>query len=325
MHRRTLLAAATALIAAASGSAFAQADAYPSKPIRIVVGYAPGGSTDIVARLLADKLGQELKQPVIVENRAGAGGNIGGEAVARAAPDGYTLLMAAAAQVVINPFIYPKMPFNPLKDLAPVTLVQNEHNLMVVTPAIPATNLKEFIAYAKANPDKVSFASPGNGSPAHLAGEMMNQAAGLKMLHVPYKGTGAAVTDLLAGNVTMSIDNMPPFVPHVKAGKLRALAVAGDKRASAMPELPTIAEAGLPGYSVQAWKGLMAPAGTPAPVIDKLQAAVVKILASPDLQKRMVDMGAEPVGNSPEQFAAFIQKEGKKWGAVVKSTGTVLE
>ncbi|WP_218510416.1 tripartite tricarboxylate transporter substrate binding protein [Variovorax sp. dw_308] len=325
MQRRSLIAAAIgATFLASSGLALAQ-DAYPSKPIKIIVGFAPGGSADMAARLMAEKLGAELKQPIIVDNRAGAAGNIGAEAVARAAPDGYTLLLAAAAQIVINPALYRKMTFDPVKDLAPISLVQNEHNLMVVTPTIGVKNLAEFIAYAKANPDKVTFASPGNGSPAHLAGELMNQMAGLKMVHVPYKGTAPAITDLLGGNVTMAIDNMPPYLPQVKAGKLRALAVASERRATAAPDIPTVSEAGLPGYVVTAWKGLMAPAGTPRPIIDKLHAAVAKVLAMPDVQKRMIDMGAEPAGNTPEQFAQFIQAETKKWGALVKSTGTVLE
>jgi tripartite-type tricarboxylate transporter receptor subunit TctC len=322
MHRRTFLS--TAALAAAPGLGLAQGG-YPSRPIRLVVGFAPGGSADMAARLVAVGLSAELGQPVIVDNRTGAGGNIGSEAVVRAAPDGYTLLMAAAAQIVINPALYPKMGFNPLKDLAPVSLVQNEHNLMVVHPSVPARNLKEFIAYAKANPDKVTFASPGNGSPAHLAGELMNQMAGLKMVHVPYRGTGPALSDLLAGNVTLAIDNMPPYLPQVKSGKLRALGVASPERAKAAPDIPTIAEAGLPGYAVSAWKGLMAPAGTPRPVIDRLHAAVVKILAAPDVQKRMTEMGAEPVGDTPAQFGAFLQAESRKWSALVKSTGTVLE
>ncbi|MEJ8846595.1 tripartite tricarboxylate transporter substrate binding protein [Variovorax rhizosphaerae] len=324
MHRRTLIAAFATTLLASSGLALAQ-DPYPSKPIRIIVGFAPGGSADIVARLMADKLGTELKQPIIVENRAGAGGNIGAEAVARAPADGYTLLMASTAQIVINPALYRKMPFDPIKDLAPVSLIQNEHNLMVVTPGIGVKTLPEFITYAKANPDKVTFASPGNGSPAHLAGELMNQMAGLKMVHVPYKGTAPAITDLLAGNVTVAIDNMPAYMPHVKAGKLNGLALASERRATAAPDTPTVSEAGLPGYVVTAWKGLMAPAGTPRPVIDKLHAAVVKVLAMPDVQKRMIDLGAEPAGTTPEQFAQFIQAETKKWGALVKSTGAVLE
>ncbi|MEJ8854455.1 tripartite tricarboxylate transporter substrate binding protein [Variovorax robiniae] len=324
MHRRTLIAAVATTLLASSGLAFAQ-DAYPSKPIKIIVGFAPGGSADISARLMAEKLGTELKQPIIVENRAGAGGNIGAEAVARAPADGYTLLMASTAQIVINPALYPKMSFNPVKDLAPVSLVQNEANLMVATPGIGVKNLAEFITYAKTHPDKVTFASPGNGSPAHLAGELMNQMAGLKMVHVPYKGTAPAITDLLAGNVTVAIDNMPAYMPHVKAGKLNALAVASERRTAAAPDIPTVSEAGLPGYVVTAWKGLMAPAGTPRPVIDKLHAAVVKVLAMPDVQKRMIDLGAEPAGTTPEQFGQFIQAETRKWSALVKSTGAVLE
>lgn len=323
MHRRTLLAAAGGA-ALAPTLALAQS-AYPDKPIRIVVGYAPGGSADMAARLLADKLGAELKQPVIVDNRPGAGGNIGSEAVVRATADGYTLLLAAAAQIAINPALYKNMRFNPVKDLAPISQVQNEHNLMVIHPSVPARNLQEFIAYAKANPTKVTFASPGNGSPAHLAGELMNQMASLKMLHVPFRGTGPAMTDLLAGNVTMAIDNMPPYLPQVKAGKLRALAVASLERAKALPDIPTIAESGLPGYVVPAWKGLMAPAGTPPAIIERLHAAVAKVLASPEVVQRMADMGAEPAGNTPAQFGTFIQEESRKWSALVKSTGTVIE
>lgn len=298
---------------------------YPNKPIKIIVGFAPGGSGDIAARLAAEKLGQELKQPIIVENRPGAGGNIGAEVVAHSAPDGYTLLMASTSQIVINPSLYKKMSFSPTKDLVPITLMQNEHNLMVVTPSVPAKTLKEFIAYAKANPTAVTFASPGLGTPAHLAGELMNQAAGLKMLHVPYKGTSAAVSDLLAGHVTMAIDNMPALLPQVKAGKLRALAVASERRATAAPDIPTMDEAGLPGYVVLAWKGLMAPAGTPQPIIDKLHAAMLKMLAMPDVRRRMIDLGAEPAGGTPEKFRDLIKADTAKWAAVVKSTGISLD
>lgn len=300
-------------------------EAYPSRPIKIVVGYAPGGSADIAARLAAEKLGQELKQPVIVENRPGAGGNIGADVVAHAAPDGYTLLMASTGQIVINPSLYKKMSFSPAKDLIPVTLMQNEHNLMVITPSIPAKTLKEFLAYAKANPTAVTFASPGLGSPAHLAGELMNQAAGLKMLHVPYKGTSAAVSDLLAGHVTMAIDNMPALLPQVKAGRLRALAVASEGRAVAAPDIPTMDEAGLAGYVVPAWKGLMAPAGTPRPIIEKLHAAMLKMLAMPDVQRRMINLGAEPAGGTSEKFGELIKADTAKWAAVVKSTGISLD
>jgi tripartite-type tricarboxylate transporter receptor subunit TctC len=245
--------------------------------------------------------------------------------VVRAAPDGYTLLLAAAAQIVVNPSLYKNMPFDPLKDLAPITQLQTDHNLMVVGMQVPATNLKEFIAYAKANPKGVTFASPGGGTPAHLAGELMNQMAGLSMQHVPYKGSGPALNDLLAGHVTMAIDNMPALLPQVKSGKLRAIAVASPKRATAAPDIPTMEEAGLKGYTVSAWKGLMAPAATPPAIIARLNAAAVKVLADPEVRSRMIAMGAEPVGDTPDHFAKTLRDESASWAKLVKSTGASLE
>ncbi|WP_420993576.1 Bug family tripartite tricarboxylate transporter substrate binding protein [Cupriavidus sp. 30B13] len=299
--------------------------AYPAKVIRLVVPFAPGGSTDILARLLSERLKDELGQTVIVENRPGAGGNIGGEVVARAAADGYTLLLAAAGPTVINPSLYAKMPFDPARDLVPVTMLVREHNLMVVNASLPVRNLKEFIAYAKAHPAQLSFGSPGNGSPAQLGGELFNQLAGVKLQHVPYKGSGPAVADLIAGHINLMIDNMPALMPHVQSGKLRALAVASEKRASALPDVPTAEEAGVKGFVVTAWKGLMVPAGTPPAVIARLNQATVKILSSQDMRKRLVDLGAEPVGNTPEQFAAQIRSDARWWAALVKSTGTTLD
>ena len=324
MHRRILLTAGAALALSMTGAALAQG-VYPDKPIKLLVGYAPGGSADIAARLAARELTLELNQPVIVENRPGAGGNIASEMLTRARPDGYTLLMGATAQIVINPSLYKNMTFNPIKDMAPVTLMQNEYKLLVMNPKVPAKTLKEFIAYAKAHPTGVTFGSPGIGSPAHLAGELMNQQAGLTMLHVPFKGTSASVANLVSGNVTMAIDNMPALLPQVKAGALRALAVASEKRAPAAPNIPTMQEAGLPGFVVPAWKGLMAPAGTPRPIIDRLNAAMVKILAKPEVRKQMLDLGADPVGNTPEEFATMIKAQTVKWAALVKSTGTTLQ
>lgn len=324
--RRHALAAIVSLVFALTATATSRAEEpYPSKPIKLVVGYAPGGSADITARLFADRLRVELGQPVIVENRPGAGGNIATEMVARAPKDGYTLLLAAAGQVVINPGLYKNMTFDPAKDLAPITQLQVEHNLMVVNPAIPAKTVGEFIAYARAHPQGVTFASPGNGSPAHLAGELMNQMAGLKMQHIPYKGSGPALNDLIAGQVTMAIDNMPALLPQAKGGKLRALAVASDRRAAAAPDVPTVAESGLKGYVVMAWKGLMAPAGTPQPIIAKLHDAIVKIIALPEVRERMTSLGAEPVGSTPAQFAELIRKETGEWAKLIKSTGTTLE
>ncbi|AOZ02054.1 LacI family transcriptional regulator [Cupriavidus sp. USMAHM13] len=323
-----LIAAAPLLLGLLCQPAPAQAQAaatYPNRVIRLVVPFAPGGSTDLVARLLAEQLRAELGQTVIVENKPGAGGNIGGEAVAKAAPDGYTLLLAAAGPTVINPSLYAHMPFSPLRDLAPVTMIAREHNLMAVNAALPVRNVKEFVAYAKAHPDSLTFGSPGNGSPAQLAGELLNRSAGLKLQHVPYKGTGPAVADLVAGHITLLIDNMPALLPQVQAGRLRALAVASEQRASALPDLPTAEEAGLKGFVVTAWKGLMVPAGTPPQVIARLHGAVVKILAQPALRKRLTDLGAEPVGNTPEQFAQQIRAQTSWWAALVKATGTSLE
>ncbi|MDR3378859.1 Bug family tripartite tricarboxylate transporter substrate binding protein [Cupriavidus basilensis] len=323
---KTLLAAGSVLLTLLGLAQPALAEAsYPAKVIRLVVPFPPGGSTDTLARLLAEQLKEELGQTVVVENRAGAGGNIGGDAVAKAAPDGYTLLLAAAGPTVINPSLYARMSYDPLRDLAPVTLLAREHNLMAVNPSVPAHNLKEFIAYAKSKPGQLSFGSPGNGTTAQLAGELLNQSAGIKLQHVPYKGSGPAVADLIAGHITLMIDNMPALLPFVQSGRLRALAVASDKRASALPDVPTVEEAGLRGYVVTAWKGLMAPAGTPRPIIAKLHDATVKILAKPQIRKRLVDLGAEPVGNTPEQFAALIRSDTAWWAALVKSTGTTLD
>jgi tripartite-type tricarboxylate transporter receptor subunit TctC len=320
---KTLSAVALSL-AALSEPALADTP-YPNKAIRLVVPFAPGGSSDIMARLLGQQLSTELGQSVIVENRPGAGGNIGGDYVSKAAPDGYTLVIAAAGPTVINPSLYAKMPYNPAKDLAPITMIVNEYNMMVINPKIPAKTLQEFIAYAKTQPGKINFGSPGNGSPAHLGGELLNQMAGLKMQHIPYKGTGPAATDLIGGQISMMIDNMPALLPYVQSGTLRALAVAGDKRASAAPNVPTFAEAGLKDYKLTAWKGLMAPVGTPPEIINKLHDTVVKVLAKPDFRKRLVDLGADPVGNTPQEFAAQIKSETTWWASLVKSTGTRID
>lgn len=320
---KTLFAAIAATLAIAQP---AVADAsYPSKPIRLVVPFAPGGSTDVVARIIGAELKNELGQTVIIDNKPGAGGNIGGDAVAKAAPDGYTVLIAAAGPTVINPSLYTRMPYDPIKHLAPVTMLVREHNLMAINPSIPAKNLQEFIAYAKSKPNEVNFGSPGNGSPAQLAGELMNQMAGLKMTHVAYKGSGPAVVDLVAGHISMMIDNMPALLPHVQSGKLRALAVPSESRAAAAPDVPTFAEAGMKDFVITAWKGVMVPAGTPRDVVGKLHGALVKVMAKPDVKKRMIEMGAEPVANTPEQFGTVIKSETAWWAALVKSTGTRLD
>jgi len=298
---------------------------YPSKPIKLIVPFVPGGSTDVVARLLGAELKNELGQSVIVENKPGAGGNIGGDVVAKAAPDGYTLLLAAAGPTVINPSLYSKMPFDPMTQLAPVTMLVREHNLMVINSSIPAKTLQEFIAYAKSRPNEINFGSPGNGSPAQLAGELLNQKTGLKMAHVAYKGSGAAVVDLMAGHISMMIDNMPALLPHIQSGKIRALAVPSERRAAAMPDVPTFKEAGMSDFVITAWKGVMVPAGTPPDVVAKLQTSIAKIMNKADMKKRMIEMGAEPAINTPEQFGTIIKNETAWWAALVKSTGTKVE
>ena len=322
MNRRDFLAAGTVGLVALP--VFGQTG-YPNKPIRIIVGYSPGGASDILARLLAQKLSAELKQPVIVENHPGASGNIGTELAARAEPDGYTLMLGAAAQIAINPSLFKSMKVNPVTDLVPITQLQVEHNVMVVHAAVPARTLGEFIAYAKANPNKLSFSSAGTGAPGHLVSELLNVRENLKMAHVPYKGTGPSVNDVVAGHITMTMDSMVVLLPHLKAGKVRALAVLSDTRAEAAPNIPTYREAGRPDLACTSWKGLLAPRGTPEAVTSRLHRAVQLILADKEVRERLVAMGAEPLGSTPEQFASFIRAETVKWAEIVKVSGASLD
>ena len=298
---------------------------FPSKPIHLVVPFAPGGSTDVVARLLAEEMRIDLGQPVIVENRAGANGNIGGDFVAKSAPDGHTVLLAAAGPIEINPSLYASMPFSPTKDLRPVTKLVSEVNIMAVHPGVPARTVQEFIAYAKANPNKVNFGSAGNGSPGQLGGEWFNQLTGTKMSHVPYKGTGPAINDLLAGQIQVMIDNMLPLWPHVQSGRLRALAVSTTQRSPAAPDLPTLEEAGVKGFEINVWKGLMVPAATPTPIVMTLHDSAVRALSKPAVRQRLMELGAEAAGNSPEAFKQEIQRETAAWAALVKSTGVRVD
>lgn len=322
MNRRDFLTAGTVGLVALP--VFGQTG-YPNKPIRIIVGYSPGGASDIVARLLAQKLGVELKQPVIVENHPGASGNIGTELAARSEPDGYTLMLGAAAQIAINPSLFKSMKVNPVTDLVPITQLQVEHNVMVVHAAVPARTLGEFIVYAKANPNKLSFSSAGTGSPGHLVSELLNVRENLKMAHVPYKGTGPSVNDVVAGHITMTMDSMVVLLPHLKAGKVRALAVLSDTRAEAAPQIPTYREAGRSDLACTSWKGLLAPRGTPEAVTSRLHRAVQLILADKEVRERLVAMGAEPLGSTPEQFASFIRAETVKWAEIVKVSGASLD
>jgi tripartite-type tricarboxylate transporter receptor subunit TctC len=320
----TFAVAAAGALALSPFAVQAQA-AFPSKALTIVVPFSAGGTTDILARVVGQYMSKDLGQPVIVDNRAGAGGNIGAQMVARAAPDGYTLLMGTVGTHAINQSLYKKMPFDPIKDFAPITRVALVPNLLVANPGQPYKNVKELIAYAKANPGKVTFASSGSGTSIHLSGEMFSQMAGVEMQHIPYKGSAPALTDLLGGQTAIMFDNMPSVIGHVKAGKLRPLAVTTPQRSPALPDVPTIAEAGVPGYSATSWFGLLAPANTPAPVIAKLNASILKALADPEVKKKMAEQGAEPHGEKPEQFAEFIRSETAKWGQTVKKSGATAD
>jgi len=301
------------------------ATAFPTKPIRIIVAYTPAGTTDILARALAQKMSEAWGQPVIVDNRPGANGNIGTEVAARAVPDGHSLVMATAGTHGINVSLYRKLGWHPVKDFAPVSLTAMVPNIMVVNNSLPVKNVKEFVAHVKANPGKLSYGSPGNGSTAHLSMELFKSMTGANLVHIPYKGSAGVLTDVMGGQIAVTIDNMPPYVPQVRAGKIRALAVSTAKRSSAMPDVPTIAEAGVTGYEAGAWFGLLAPAGTPKAVVAQLSAESARILKLPDVSKRISELGAEPVGSTPEEFGALIQSEIAKWAKVIKDANVELQ
>ena len=301
------------------------ADNYPVKPIRIVVAYTPAGATDILARVVGQKFTEAWGQPVIIDNRPGANGNIGTEYAAKATADGYTLLMVTAGTHGINPSLYRKIGFDAVKDFAPVSLVAMVPNIFVVNNAVPAKDLKEFMAYAKANPGKLNYGSPGNGSTAHLSMELFKSMTGISMTHIPYKGSAGVLADLIGGQIAATMDNMPPYVPQVKAGKIRALAVSPTRRSPALPEVQTVAEAGVPGYDSGAWFGLVAPANTPKDIVNKLSRETARALKLADVSARLSDLGAEPVGGTPEQFAAHIKAEIAKWAKVIKDANVELQ
>ena len=322
--RRAALSLAATLAILAPHAARA-ADAYPAKPVRFVVAFPPGGGTDIIARSIAQKLAERIAQQVVVDNRPGAGGNIGTDIVAKSAPDGYTLLMGSAGPLAINASLFGKMPFDPIKDLAPVTLAASTPNVLVVHPSLRAATVKELIALAKARPGEINFASSGHGTPAHLAGELFNSMVGVKMVHVPYKGAAPALADLLGGQVQLMFSTMPPALPHVKDGKLRALAVTSAKRSPAAPDLPTLDEIALPGFEANTWHGVVVPAGTPRAIIARLNREIVAILHLPDVVERFSSQGAEALGSTPEEFAAYIRSETLKWAKVVRDSGAKAE
>jgi tripartite-type tricarboxylate transporter receptor subunit TctC len=315
------LAATLTLVAWAA----AGADAYPTRPVRFIVPFAPGGSTDTLARTLATKLADALGQQVVVDNRAGGNGNIGTDLVAHAAPDGYTILLGYIANLAIGPSLYAKLPYDPIKDFAPITLLAEAPNILVVHPSVPAKSFQEFIAYAKANPAKVNFASAAVASPGHLSGELLNLAAGIHMQHVPYKGSGQAVVDLVGGQVQAMVSGMSSVMPHIKAGRLRPLAVTGAKRSSAVPDVPTIAESGFPKFQSTAWYGVLAPAGTSSAIVTRLHDEIIRALKLPDVRERLEYVGFEIVGSTPAAFGDFIKTEIKKWAPVVKASGAKPE
>ena len=294
------------------------AHAFPTKPVRIIVAFPPGGGTDIVARLIALPLGEAWKQPVVVENRAGASGVIGTEAAARAEPDGHTLFMATMGNMTANQHLYPKMAVDPLRALAPITKVVDVHFVFMANPTLPADGVPELVALAKSRPGQIHYSSSGPGGAPHLAMELFKRQAGVDLTHVPYKGSGPGMTDLLGGRVMLTMDSLLQGLPHIKAGKLRALAVLGPKRSALLPNVPTMAEAGVAAYSLTNWFGLLAPAGTPKDVVMKVHADVVKVLAEPELRKKISEMGADVVGNSPEEFGAWMRAESAQWAEVIK-------
>lgn len=330
--RRRLLLAATALAASAALPALAQADNWPTKPVRMVVPFAPGGTTDILARVIANELTKAFGQPFVVDNRAGAGGNIGADLVAKAPADGYTILMGTVGTHAINKWLYASMPYDPMKDFAPISLVAGVPNVMVVNTekarALNIGNVQQFIDYARANPGKLNMASSGNGTSIHMAGELFKTMTGAYMVHFPYKGSSPALMDLVAGNMDVMFDNLPSAMQQIKAGKLTALAVTSAQRSPALPDVPTVEEAGGPqlkGFEASSWFGLLAPAGTPPAIVNRVQQEVAKAIKTPEVSERLRAQGAIPSGNTPQQFAALIDAELKKWQPVVKASGAKVD
>jgi len=315
------LAWVVGLSAAVLAAPVAQAQGYPNKPIRLICPFPPGGAVDIASRAIAAELSKNLGQPVTVDNRPGAGGNIGGAEAARSAPDGYTLFMTTSGIQAINPALYSKMPFDPNKDLMPVVGLVSLNNVLVLHPSVKANSVAEVIAMAKAQPGAVNYASSGSGTSIHMSGEMFKHLTGVNMVHIPYKGSAPALNDLLGGQVMMMFDNIPSALPHIKSGRLRALATTGSKRDPLLPELPTLAEAGVPGYESGVWFGLAVAAGTPKEIIAKLNAEAVKGTKAPEYVKRMTELGYNIMGTSPETMSEMLRAETNRWGPIVKASG----
>jgi len=319
MNRCALVAAAALVASSALG------EVYPSKPIRLIVPFAAGGGNDNVARLVGKRLGETLGQPVVVDNRPGAGGVVGAELAAKAPPDGYTLFLGGVGSHAINPNLIERLPYDPIRDFAPVELLAQAPLVLVVHPSVPARDVAELVAYARRNPGKLNFASNGNGSSSQLAAVMFESMAGIEMVHVPYKGLSPALTDLLSGRVQLMFSSVVAIVPHVKAGKVRGLATTGAKRLALLPELPTIAESGFPGYEASSWYGILAPAGTPREIVTKLNVDLSKALEQPEVRSSLLAEGAEPAGGTPEQFAAHIRAEKERLGKIIRDAKIRLQ
>ena len=314
------VAALFAYTAIFAGSSLAQT-VYPAKAIRYVVPFPAGGPLDIVARAIGQELNKSWGQAVVIDNRPGAGGNIGADLVAKAPADGYTILMGAVSTHAINVTLYNNLPYDPIRDFAPVTLITSVPNVLVVHPSVPANNVKELIALAKSRPGQLNFASGSTGSAGHLAGELFNSMAGVRMTHIPYKGAAPAVVDLMAGHVSLMFDNMSSALPNIKATRVRALAVTTLKRSPLLPQLPTISDAGLRGFDIATWFGIFAPAGAPPDIVARLNGEIVRILHTPEMKERLALLGAEPIGNKPDEFAAFVRAEIPKYAKVIQASG----
>ena len=324
--RRAL--ASVIILGCAAGAAVAQqpAAAFPTKPIRLITLTTAGGSLDILARMIADDIGKQWGQQVIVENRVGAGGNIGAEATARSAPDGYTIGMVTVSTHGVNPALYgARMRFDPVKDFAPIILAAELKNVVVVHPSVPAKTVPELVTYARANPDKVSFGSAGTGTTQHLSGEMVKMMTGVKMQHVPYRGAAAAVPDLLSGQLQLMFVSIPDVIAHIRAGTLRPIGITSKERSTSLPDVVPMAEQGWPDFDVRGWFGVVAPAGTPKEIVDKYNATIKAMLTRPETQKRLANIGLDPLSSTPDQFAAFIKAEVAKWAPVVKASGAKVE
>ncbi len=316
-----LAAAAGVIIAAASIGAHASDAAYPSKPVTLIVPFGAGGVADSIPRIVGQKLNEMWNVPVIIENRPGASGNLGMAQVARAAPDGYTLGLAPAGNLTVNPLLYTNLTFDTAHAFSPITLLATSPNILVVNPSVPAKDFKSFVEYAKSKPCKLNFASPGAGSGAHLAGELLNQSAGIKTVHIPYNGMAPAVTDVVAGNVEMMFAGVSTVLPFIRSGKLNALAIAGPKRLPQLPDVPTVSESGYPGFDVTSWYGLVAPAKTPPEVVATLQRDIATVLKDPAVRQKFEDQGVDPANTTTQAFAAMIQTESRKWADIVKTAG----